>query len=119
MVWMIPGFFALPGRFFAPPFHRAVHYTVESGAARDWGMASSVPEFWHLVEQSRLLVGEQCRQLHREFQATNGSTDHASPRALAEWLARCLAQVPDRASRTGRWLMDRRGGGSTNCLLAK
>ena len=49
-------------------------------------MASSVPEFWQLVEQSRLLVGEQCRQLHQEFQATNGSTDHTSPRALAEWL---------------------------------
>lgn len=49
-------------------------------------MASSVPEFWQLVEQSRLLAGEQCRQLHQEFQATNGSTNHASPRDLAEWL---------------------------------
>lgn len=49
-------------------------------------MATSVPEFWQLVEQSRLLMGEQCRQLHQEFQATNGSTDHTSPRALGEWL---------------------------------
>jgi serine/threonine-protein kinase len=49
-------------------------------------MASSVPEFWRLVEQSRLLVGEQCCQLHQEFQATNGSTDHASPSALGQWL---------------------------------
>jgi eukaryotic-like serine/threonine-protein kinase len=49
-------------------------------------MAGSVPEFWQLVEQSRLLVGDQCRQLHQEFQATNGSTDHSSPRALGEWL---------------------------------
>lgn len=49
-------------------------------------MANSVPEFWQLVEQSRLLVGDQCRQLDQEFHATNGATDHASPRALAEWL---------------------------------
>lgn len=49
-------------------------------------MASSVPEFWQLVEQSRLLVAEQCRQLNHEFHATNGSTDHTSPRALGEWL---------------------------------
>jgi eukaryotic-like serine/threonine-protein kinase len=49
-------------------------------------MAKSVPEFWKLVEQSRLLAPPQCQQLDQEFQATNGSTDHASPRALADWL---------------------------------
>ena len=49
-------------------------------------MASSVPEFWQLVEQSRLLAGDQCRQLDHQFHATNGSTDHSSPRALAQWL---------------------------------
>jgi serine/threonine-protein kinase len=49
-------------------------------------MASSVPEFWKLVEQSRLLAAQQCQQLDREFQSTNGSTNHASPQALGEWL---------------------------------
>jgi serine/threonine protein kinase len=49
-------------------------------------MASSVPEFWQLVEQSRLLATGQCQQLHQEFHATNGATDHSSPQALGEWL---------------------------------
>jgi serine/threonine-protein kinase len=75
------GSFVLHLRFVA-------RYTESGGqrAAKEGGMASSVPEFWQLVEQSRLLAGEQCRQLHQEFQATNGSTDHTSPRMLGEWL---------------------------------
>jgi serine/threonine protein kinase len=49
-------------------------------------MASSVAEFWSLVEQSRLLAREQCQQFDREFRSTNGATNHASPHALADWL---------------------------------
>jgi hypothetical protein len=49
-------------------------------------MPSSVPEFWQLVGRSQLLPVEHCRQLHEQFQATNGSTDHSSPQALADWL---------------------------------
>lgn len=48
-------------------------------------MAASIPEFWQLLMDSRLVTGEQCQQLLASFSQVQGAAA-SGPRTLAEWL---------------------------------
>ncbi|HND52423.1 MAG TPA: protein kinase, partial [Pirellulaceae bacterium] len=49
-------------------------------------MPVSIPEFWKLVAESRLLTGEQCQQLSLNYSQVKGGTADGSAKSLAEWL---------------------------------
>lgn len=49
-------------------------------------MSVSIPAFWKLLGQSRLLAPEQCQQLYADFNQMKGAPTEGSARPLAEWL---------------------------------
>jgi eukaryotic-like serine/threonine-protein kinase len=49
-------------------------------------MSVSVPVFWNLLGESRLLAPQQCQQLAADFAQVKGADPQGSARALAEWL---------------------------------
>ena len=49
-------------------------------------MSVSIPVFWQLLAESRLLAPEQCRQLADDFAQVKGAAEQASAKTLAEWL---------------------------------
>jgi eukaryotic-like serine/threonine-protein kinase len=46
----------------------------------------TIPVFWQLLQDSRLLGREQCQQLAADFSQVKGSADSGSAKVLAEWL---------------------------------
>ena len=53
---------------------------------KNWPMSVSIPAFWNLLEESRLLSVEQTRQLTGEFSQVKGAADQGNAKSLAEWL---------------------------------
>ena len=49
-------------------------------------MAASIPEFWQLLTDSRLVTAEQCQQLMASFGQVKGAVTQGNARTLAEWL---------------------------------
>ena len=49
-------------------------------------MPVSIPEFWQLLMDSRLVSAEQCQQLIASFSQVKGATSQGNARTLAEWL---------------------------------
>ncbi len=49
-------------------------------------MSVSIPAFWKLLADSRLLAPQQCQQLATDFAQLKGSPTEGSARPLAEWL---------------------------------
>ncbi|MEX2174663.1 MAG: hypothetical protein WD872_09900, partial [Pirellulaceae bacterium] len=49
-------------------------------------MSVSIPVFWQLLQESRLLAPDQCSQLVADFQQAHAKSDPASAAQLAEWL---------------------------------
>jgi len=49
-------------------------------------MSIPIPNFWSLLQQSRLLAPEQCQQLAGDFAQVKGASDQSNARTLAEWL---------------------------------
>ncbi|WP_425618493.1 protein kinase [Anatilimnocola sp. NA78] len=49
-------------------------------------MSIPIPNFWSLLQQSRLLAPEQCQQLASDFAHVKGASDQSNARTLAEWL---------------------------------
>jgi len=49
-------------------------------------MSVSIPAFWKLLGESRLLAPEQCQQLYADFGQMKGAPTDGSARPLAEWL---------------------------------
>ena len=49
-------------------------------------MPVSIPEFWKLVVDSRLLSGEQCRQLDAGFGGSTAAAQAENARPLVDWL---------------------------------
>ena len=49
-------------------------------------MSVTIPVFWQLLQDSRLLGPEQCRQLAADFAQVKGAADSSSAKTLAEWL---------------------------------
>ncbi len=49
-------------------------------------MSIPIPVFWSLLQESRLLVAEQCQQLAADFSQVKGASDQSNARTLAEWL---------------------------------
>ncbi|QDU27562.1 Serine/threonine-protein kinase PknB [Anatilimnocola aggregata] len=49
-------------------------------------MSIPIPDFWSLLQQSRLLAPEQCQQLAADFSHVKGASDQSNARTLAEWL---------------------------------
>jgi hypothetical protein len=46
----------------------------------------TIPQFWQLLADSRLLAREQCDSLAADFAQVKGAGDQASARTVAEWL---------------------------------
>lgn len=49
-------------------------------------MAVSIPEFWKLALESRLLAPEHCQQLAASYEQTKGALGQSSAKSLVEWL---------------------------------
>ena len=49
-------------------------------------MPVSIPEFWKLTLESRLLAPEHCQQLAASYEQTKGALGQTTAKALAEWL---------------------------------
>jgi serine/threonine-protein kinase len=49
-------------------------------------MSISIPNFWALLQESRLLTPEQCQQLAADFGHMKGANDQPTAKPLAEWL---------------------------------
>jgi len=49
-------------------------------------MSLSIPEFWKLVIESRLLTPEQCQLLGTEYGRVDGAAAQGNVKSLAEWL---------------------------------
>ena len=49
-------------------------------------MSISIPEFWKLVIESRLLAAEQCQQLAVSYGHVKGAAGQGTAKSLAEWL---------------------------------
>ncbi|MCU0879116.1 MAG: hypothetical protein MUF06_15130 [Pirellulaceae bacterium] len=48
-------------------------------------MSVSIAEFWKLLEQSRLLSPEQCRQLQADFSQVKGAAAQGNAKTVAQW----------------------------------
>ncbi|MFO0904777.1 MAG: serine/threonine-protein kinase [Pirellulales bacterium] len=49
-------------------------------------MPVTIPDFWKLAVESRLLTPEICQQLAATYEQTKGSLDPAASKTLADWL---------------------------------
>ncbi|HTN76209.1 MAG TPA: serine/threonine-protein kinase, partial [Pirellulaceae bacterium] len=49
-------------------------------------MAVTIPDFWKLVVESRLLSAEQCQKLAADFTHVKGAADQGNSKTLGEWL---------------------------------
>ena len=49
-------------------------------------MSISIPEFWKLVIESRLLAAEQCQQLAVSYGHVKGAAEQGTAKSIAEWL---------------------------------
>jgi len=49
-------------------------------------MSVSIPDFWRVAVESRLLTTEQCQQLADAFDEVKGAARQGNARTLAEWL---------------------------------
>ncbi|MDX1962703.1 MAG: protein kinase [Pirellulales bacterium] len=49
-------------------------------------MSVTIADFWHQLEQSRLISGEHCRQLAEQFGELKGVARQGNATVLAEWL---------------------------------
>lgn len=49
-------------------------------------MSVSIPDFWKLLTESRLLAPEQVQQLAADFGQLKGASEHGQAKMLAEWL---------------------------------
>ncbi len=49
-------------------------------------MPVSIPDFWKLVLESRLLTAEQCQKLGADFGQVKGAADQGNAKTLGEWL---------------------------------
>jgi serine/threonine protein kinase len=57
-------------------------------------MSVSIPEFWKLVFDSRLLAPEQCQMLGAEYGRVKGAAAQGNAKTLAEWLVSRNALTP-------------------------
>ncbi|HEX5102501.1 MAG TPA: protein kinase, partial [Pirellulaceae bacterium] len=49
-------------------------------------MSVSIPEFWDLLRDSRLLAAEQVQQLAMDYGSVKGSAEQGNAKTLAQWL---------------------------------
>lgn len=49
-------------------------------------MAVSIPDFWRLAVESRLLAQADCERLYAEFAGVKGAAEQSNANTLAEWL---------------------------------
>lgn len=61
-------------------------------------MSVSVPDFWKLVIDSRLLTAEQCQMLGAEFGRVKGAANQGNSRTLSQWLISQNALTPYQAT---------------------
>lgn len=61
-------------------------------------MSVSVPDFWKLVIDSRLLTAEQCQMLGAEFGRVKGAADKGNSKTLSQWLISQNALTPYQAT---------------------
>jgi serine/threonine protein kinase len=52
---------------------------------QDPSVSVSIAEFWKLLEQSRLLSPEQCRQLEADFGQVKGAAAQGNAKTVAQW----------------------------------